>query len=266
MSHGFNKRAPLGRAAVGFAAVFAFGLAAHATDTDGDGFLDIDDNCIDIANADQRDTDGDDFGNACDADLNNDDIVNVVDLGLLRTRFFSNDADADFNGDGVVNVVDLGIMRQQFFAAPGPSGVALANTALQFTQVLSSTPLTSALAMRQAPNDPDRWYFLERAGRIVSVAADGSSTSTKLVLNIPAVDTQFEGGALGFDFHPQFADNGYVYVSYTATGPNFSTPLISRISRFETSVDASDGLLIADLNSEEEIYALNQPFANLNGG
>ncbi|MEO1576662.1 MAG: hypothetical protein AAFU65_17075, partial [Pseudomonadota bacterium] len=63
----------------------------------------------------------DGFGNACDADLNNDNVVNVVDLGLLRAVFFGNDADADFNGDGVVNVIDLGIMRVGFFQPPGPA-------------------------------------------------------------------------------------------------------------------------------------------------
>ncbi len=94
------------------------------TDTDGDGVLDAGDNCTLAANADQRDSNGDGFGNLCDADLNNDNIVNVVDLGLLRSVFFTADADADFNGDGVVNVVDLGLMRAAFFAAPGPSGVA----------------------------------------------------------------------------------------------------------------------------------------------
>ena len=30
-----------------------------------------------MANPDQRDTNGDGFGNACDADLNNDNIVNA---------------------------------------------------------------------------------------------------------------------------------------------------------------------------------------------
>ena len=248
------------------ATLFALAATANATDTDGDGLVDIADNCIETANADQRDTDGDDFGNACDADLNNDDVVNVVDLGLLRARFFTADADADFNGDGVVNVVDLGIMRQQFFAAPGPSGVALANTPLQVTRVLASTPFSSALAMRQTPADPDRWYVLERSGRIVSVAKDGSSTTAKQVMVVPGVDTEFEGGALGFDFHPDFANNGYFYVSYTIDGPTFSIPLISRISRYQTSVDGSDGLLIADPASEVVIYELNQPFANHNGG
>ena len=97
------------------------GAGGGAPDTDGDGVADDVDNCTDVVNPDQRDTNGDGFGNACDADLNNDGTINVVDLGLLRAVFFTADPDADFNGDGTVNVVDLGIMRQSFFGAPGPS-------------------------------------------------------------------------------------------------------------------------------------------------
>ncbi|MFK7886542.1 MAG: proprotein convertase P-domain-containing protein [Gammaproteobacteria bacterium] len=90
-------------------------------DSDGDGVTDDVDNCTMVANADQRDTNGDGFGNACDADLNNDCIVNVVDLGLLRSVFFTADDDADLNGDGIVNVVDLGLLRLGFFNPPGPA-------------------------------------------------------------------------------------------------------------------------------------------------
>ena len=92
-------------------------------DTDGDGVEDTLDNCITIANADQLDSNGDGFGNRCDADLNNDCTVNFVDLGLLRSVFFGADADADLSGDGVVNFIDLGVMRSLFFQPPGPSGV-----------------------------------------------------------------------------------------------------------------------------------------------
>ncbi|MFK8017462.1 MAG: thrombospondin type 3 repeat-containing protein [Gammaproteobacteria bacterium] len=103
-------------------AQFDASLAAlvNGADADGDGVGDALDNCTEVANPTQRDSDGDGFGNVCDTDLNNDNITNVIDLGLLRLVFFSDDEDADFNGDGVVNVVDLGRMRLFFFQAPGP--------------------------------------------------------------------------------------------------------------------------------------------------
>ena len=90
-------------------------------DEDGDGVPDLNDNCTLAPNPNQEDEDFDGFGNACDPDLNSDFVVNVVDLGLLRSVFFTGDPVADFNSDGVVNVVDLGIMRSYFFQSPGPS-------------------------------------------------------------------------------------------------------------------------------------------------
>ena len=95
--------------------------ACSGVDTDSDGVFDDVDNCTTIANPGQIDSNGDGYGNVCDADLNNDCIVNAVDLGIFRTVFFSNDANADLNGDGTVNTVDLGILRTQFFSPPGPS-------------------------------------------------------------------------------------------------------------------------------------------------
>jgi alpha-tubulin suppressor-like RCC1 family protein len=88
-------------------------------DTDGDGIANALDNCIATPNTNQRDTDGDGFGNVCDADLNNDNIVNFGDLALFRARFGTSDADADFNGDGAVNFADLAIFRSRFGRPPG---------------------------------------------------------------------------------------------------------------------------------------------------
>ena len=97
--------------------------AGGQPDSDADGIPDSIDNCIDNPNLDQRDSNADGFGNRCDPDLNNDGIVNVIDLGLFRSVFFTPDADADFSGDGIVNVIDLGILRTFFFRPPGPSGL-----------------------------------------------------------------------------------------------------------------------------------------------
>ena len=130
---------------------FGFGLiivmastaaAASGADADGDGVADSLDNCSQHANPDQRDSNGDGFGNACDPDLNNDLIVNPVDLGLFRSAFFSTDADADFNGDGVVNPIDLGILRVFFFGPPGPGAVAPTVTWTNDVQPIFSSKCT----------------------------------------------------------------------------------------------------------------------------
>jgi hypothetical protein len=91
-------------------------------DADGDGVPDDSDNCTLAPNADQRDTDGDQYGNICDPDFNNNGVVNGGDLAYLKQKFFSSDPDADMNGDGIVNSVDLGLFKSFFFKSPGPSG------------------------------------------------------------------------------------------------------------------------------------------------
>lgn len=91
-------------------------------DSDADSVFDAVDNCTLEPNTDQRDTNGDGFGNICDPDLNDDLVVNFLDLGQMKSGFFTADEDADLDGDGSVNFVDLGIMKARFFGAPGPSG------------------------------------------------------------------------------------------------------------------------------------------------
>ncbi|MFK8018054.1 MAG: hypothetical protein AB8G17_21740 [Gammaproteobacteria bacterium] len=106
-------------------------FTGRAPDIDADVVADAADNCVLANNAAQLDTDGDNIGNACDADIGqpNNCFVNAVDLGVLRAAFFSTpgsanwNPDADFNGDGTVNIQDLGVMRAAFFGVPGPSGL-----------------------------------------------------------------------------------------------------------------------------------------------
>jgi hypothetical protein len=96
-------------------------------DTDKDGVVDEDDNCIEVSNPDQRDTDSDGYGNMCDGDLNNDGATNTLDLNLYKLAHRSAlgddnyNPDADFNGDDLINTLDLNIYKGLHRKPPGPS-------------------------------------------------------------------------------------------------------------------------------------------------
>ena len=98
-------------------------------DVDADGVLDALDNCTRVVNATQLDVDGDGYGNICDADLNNNGFVSVVDFALLRSVLGQpasaspTAAAADMNGSGSVTVADYGLLRARLGTAPGPSGL-----------------------------------------------------------------------------------------------------------------------------------------------
>ncbi len=71
---------------------------------------------IRVGSPDQTDGDGvltitcEPVGGGCPEDLNNDDIINGADLGLMLGAWGTSDPDADLNDDGLVNGADLGLL------------------------------------------------------------------------------------------------------------------------------------------------------------
>ena len=100
-----------------------YGATVHIIpDSDLDGVIDTADNCAFIPNSNQRDTDNDGYGSVCDADFNNDGVVEFADYLYLGSLWQSADANADLDGDGLVSWGDLQILINTFLVAPGPSG------------------------------------------------------------------------------------------------------------------------------------------------
>jgi len=60
-------------------------------DSDFDTIDDCSDNCSDTPNPAQDDTDGDDCGNLCDADYDNDGVVGFLDFGQYTVAFGGSD-------------------------------------------------------------------------------------------------------------------------------------------------------------------------------
>ena len=72
---------------------------AKTKDTDGDGVLDLQDNCYTVANANQADLDHDSFGDACDPDDDGDGIDDVVDNCPVNANNNQTETDGDGLGD-----------------------------------------------------------------------------------------------------------------------------------------------------------------------
>jgi hypothetical protein len=100
-------------------------------DTDGDGWIDIEDNCSDVANPDQDDTDGDDCGNLCDADYDGTGLVGFVDFSAFANAYGSNDLEMDHTEtvEGPVGFIDFSFFSGAYGSVPGPSGTTTGTTA-----------------------------------------------------------------------------------------------------------------------------------------
>ncbi|UCE88559.1 MAG: PQQ-dependent sugar dehydrogenase [Pseudomonadota bacterium] len=115
------------------------------------------------------------------------------------------------------------------------------------------------LALYQAPGNNSRWYVLEQAGRIVMLEREGSRKGRIFAdLTDRVEDGPNEAGLLGMAFHPKFADNRRVYISYTRRG----SPLVSYVSQFVASADARS----LETASEQPVLTVEQPWGNHNGG
>lgn len=97
-------------------------------DADDDGVEDFADNCTLTPNPSQCDSDGDGFGNHCDADFNNSGFVNYADLARFRAGFFIGSSEPpdyneiDLDCDESIDFNDLSHFKSLFGTSPGPSG------------------------------------------------------------------------------------------------------------------------------------------------
>lgn len=111
------------------------------------------------------------------------------------------------------------------------------------------------------PNDGSHRLFVTlQPGEIKVFPNDPGASSAQTFLDITdrVNDSGSEEGLLGLAFDPDYAQNGYFYVDYTAISPRRSV-----ISRF--TVSASDPN-VADPSSELVILEVAQPYPNHNGG
>ena len=128
---------------------------------------------------------------------------------------------------------------------------------------LSSTRIVSGLArpvqVTHAPGDTGRIFIVEQrsgsTGRIRIYNLDTETLNSTAFLSL-TVSTSSEQGLLGLAFHPNYAQNGYFYVNYTASNGD------TTIKRYTVSSNPD----IADSGSGYTILTIDQPYSNHNGG
>ena len=92
---------------------------------------------------------------------------------------------------------------------------------LAFQQVYQNLSLGTPMVLDHIPGDGSKWFGAQRGGTIVSFpSASPMPADVKQVADVGAlagigVETNGEGGLLGMAFHPKFAANGRLYVSFT---------------------------------------------------
>ena len=106
-----------------------------------------------------------------------------------------------------------------------------------------------------APLSDPRLFVVEKSGRI-RIIEDGQQLQTAFLDISNLVSSGFERGLLSMAFHPDYANNGFFYVSYTDASGD------SRIERYSVGGVPNQ----ADAGSAKLIFSVGQPFSNHNGG
>lgn len=144
------------------------------------------------------------------------------------------------------------------------SSVALAAALLAAASLASAAPvnlrpvvegLERPVTVAHAGDGSGRLFIVQQGGEIL--VFDGSRLLSVPFLDLSSVvSSGNEQGLLGLAFHPSYETNGYFYVNLTDLAGD------TLILRFTVSADPN----IADPASVVPLLAVDQPFANHNGG
>ena len=92
---------------------------------------------------------------------------------------------------------------------------------VKWERVFATAPLALPMMIAQIPGDSTRWFVAQRGSGSSALirsfpVADPSQITT--VATIANINFGAEGGLLGLAFHPKFAQNGRLYVTWTMNG------------------------------------------------
>jgi glucose/arabinose dehydrogenase len=132
------------------------------------------------------------------------------------------------------------------------------NAQITLQNAFPNLSFNGAVFLTHADDSTDRIFVVEQDGFIKVFANAQSASDAKIYLDIDdRVASGGEMGLLGLAFHPDYENNGYFFVNYTANNPRRTI-----ISRFQVTSNPDS----ADENSEFQLLVFDQPESNHNGG
>ena len=144
----------------------------------------------------------------------------------------------------------LAVIWAALVAAAGLAGAA--GTAPQaFGRTVFARGFDSPVYFTQAPGQPGAYYVVEQTGRIIRVRSGGRN----VFLDVKGlIEVSREEGLLGLAFHPRYARNRLIYVSYTSTEDR------NVVARYRTNGSR------AIPSSRKILLDYPDPYSNHNGG
>jgi uncharacterized repeat protein (TIGR03806 family) len=127
-----------------------------------------------------------------------------------------------------------------------------------FPNITASLPI----ALLQAPGDYDRYFLVEKRGRVRMWSGTNPSASNTFVDISSVVSASAnEAGLLGMAFHPRWPAVPQVFLSYTTSSATAGSRMRSVVARF---VSSDGGRTLSA--TPEELISVDQPYSNHNGG
>lgn len=139
----------------------------------------------------------------------------------------------------------------------GSAGVLLPMVGVE--RVFPAVSFDRMVYLTHPEGNADRLFLVLQPGRVMAFDNVPNPTASETFLDIRdrVSDRGNEEGLLGLAFDPNYRDNGYFYVYYSAASPRRAV-----IARFQASPDGKR----ADPSTERIVMEIGQPFSNHNGG
>ena len=146
-----------------------------------------------------------------------------------------------------------------------PCLFALATTALPAQTPIVATEIANGflrpLYLGSPPGDEDRLFVLEENTGLVKIIKNGQTLATPFLNLGSLISTAGELGLLGCAFHPDYANNGYVYFNYTRPRTGGGNETV--VARYTVSGGNPD---VADPATAQEVLVFRQTAGNHNAG